>query len=131
MAGRVALVTGGTRGIGAAISIALKQAGYKVAANYASNEEAARNFTEQTLIPAFKWDVPDFKACEDGARRVGQGLGGPIEVLINNAGITRDTTIHRMNFEQWNAVVQTNLSSCFNMCRAVIEAMRDKNFGRI
>jgi len=130
MAGRVALVTGGTRGIGAAISLGLKQAGYKVAANYGGNDEVAKAFTNETGIPAYKWDVSDLKQCEDGVRKVVADLG-PVEVLVNNAGITRDTTIHRMTFEQWNAVIQTNLTSCFNMSRCVIEAMRERSFGRI
>ena len=130
MAGRVALVTGGTRGIGAAISLGLKQAGYKVAANYGGNDEVAKAFTKETGIPAFKWDVSDFKQCEDGVKKVAADLGA-VEVLVNNAGITRDTTIHRMTFEQWNAVIQTNLTSCFNMSRCVIEGMREHNFGRI
>ena len=130
MAGRVALVTGGTRGIGAAISLGLKQAGYKVAANYGGNDEVAKAFTNETGIPAYKWDVSDLKQCEDGVRKVVADLG-PVEVLVNNAGITRDTTIHRMTFEQWNAVIQTNLTSCFNMSRCVIESMRERSFGRI
>ena len=128
---RRALVTGGTRGIGAAISSALMKAGYKVAANYGGNDEAARKFTLETMIPAFKWDVSNFEACQEGVRRVTQALGGPIEVLVNNAGITRDGTMHKMTFEQWNAVIQTNLSSCFNMSRCVIDGMREKSFGRI
>jgi acetoacetyl-CoA reductase len=85
----------------------------------------------ETMIPAFKWDVGDFKACEEGVRRVTQALGGPIEILVNNAGITRDGTMHKMSFEQWNAVIQTNLSSCFNMSRCVIDGMRERSFGRI
>ena len=130
MAGRVALVTGGTRGIGAAISLGLKQAGYKVAANYGGNDEVAKAFTNETGIPAYKWDVSDLKQCEEGVKKVVADLG-PVEVLVNNAGITRDTTIHRMTFEQWNAVIQTNLTSCFNMSRCVIESMRERSFGRI
>ncbi|HZH27916.1 MAG TPA: acetoacetyl-CoA reductase [Azospirillaceae bacterium] len=130
MTGRVAIVTGGTRGIGEAICVALKNAGYKVAANYGGNDERAREFSERTGIPSFKWDVADFNACQEGVRRVEAQLG-PVEVVVNNAGITRDTTIHRMSFEQWNEVIQTNLASCFNMCRAVIDGMRERNFGRI
>jgi len=130
MTGRVAIVTGGTRGIGEAICVALKEAGYKVAANYAGNDEAARAFTERTGIGAYKFDVADFAACQEGVKAVEADLG-PVDVLVNNAGITRDTTIHRMTFEQWNAVIQTNLTSCFNMCRAVIEGMRERGFGRI
>ncbi|MCC7426359.1 MAG: acetoacetyl-CoA reductase [Alphaproteobacteria bacterium] len=128
---RIALVTGGTRGIGAAISTSLKGAGYKVAANYAASDEAAKAFNAATGIPVFKWDVADFEACQQGVKRVAETLGGPVEILINNAGITRDTTLHKMSFEQWNAVIQTNLTSCFNMCRAVIDPMRERKFGRI
>ena len=127
---RVAVVTGGTRGIGAAISIALKNAGYKVAANYGGNEEVAAAFTKETGIKVYKWDVSDFAQCQAGIRQVEADLG-PVDVLVNNAGITRDGTMHKMSFEQWNAVIQTNLSSCFNMCRAVIEGMRARKFGRI
>jgi acetoacetyl-CoA reductase len=131
MAGRVAIVTGGTRGIGAAIAVALKNAGYKVAANYGGNEDVAKKFSAETGIPAYKWDVADPKACEDGVKKVAADLGAPVEILVNNAGITRDGTMHRMTFEQWNAVIQTNLGSCFNMSRAVIEQMRGRKFGRI
>jgi acetoacetyl-CoA reductase len=127
---RVAVVTGGTRGIGRAISIGLKDAGYRVAATYGGNDEAAKEFSEQTSIPVFKFDVSDFNACTAGVRAIEQALG-PIEVLVNNAGITRDSTMHRMSYEQWNAVIQTNLSSCFNMSRSVIDGMRSRGFGRI
>jgi acetoacetyl-CoA reductase len=127
---RVAVVTGGTRGIGRAISVALKNAGYRVAANYGGNDQAARQFNEETGIPVFKFDVAAFDACAEGVKSIGAQLG-PIEVLVNNAGITRDGTMHRMSWEQWNAVIQTNLSSCFNMSRAVIEEMRTRGFGRI
>src|ERR1700757_378959 len=127
---RVAVVTGGTRGIGRAISVALKNAGYRVAANYGGNDQAAREFNEETGIPVFKFDVADFNACAEGVKKIEAELG-PIEVLVNNAGITRDSTMHRMSWEQWNAVIQTNLSSCFNMSRALIEGMRDRRFGRI
>ena len=127
---RVAVVTGGTRGIGRAVSVALKEAGYNVAANYGGNDKAAREFSEETGIPVFKFDVADFNACAEGVKKIEAQLG-PIEVLVNNAGITRDATMHRMNYEQWNAVIQTNLSSCFNMSRAVIEGMRSRRFGRI
>jgi acetoacetyl-CoA reductase len=130
MTGRVAVVTGGTRGIGAAISTALKKAGYKVAANYGGNDEVANKFKAETGIPVYKFDVSDFKACETSIKRIAGDLG-PVDVLVNNAGITRDGTMHRMNFEQWNAVIQTNLTSCFNMCRCVIDSMRERNFGRI
>lgn len=128
--GRVALVTGGTRGIGEAISVALKDAGYSVAANYGGNDEAARQFSQRTGIPAYKFDVSDFEAVQAGVARVVSDLG-PVEVLVNNAGITRDTTIHRMTFEQWDEVIRTNLTSCFNLSRAVIEGMRERGFGRI
>jgi acetoacetyl-CoA reductase len=127
---RVAVVTGGTRGIGRAVSAALKDAGYNVAANYGGNDKAAQEFSEETGIPVFKFDVADFNACAEGVKKIETQLG-PIEVLVNNAGITRDATMHRMNYEQWNAVIQTNLSSCFNMSRAVIEGMRARSFGRI
>ncbi len=128
--GRVALVTGGTRGIGEAISIELKDAGYTVAANYAGNDEAANAFSEQNGIKTFKFDVSDFDAVHSGIAAIEAELG-PIEVLVNNAGITRDGTMHRMDFGQWDAVIQTNLASCFNCSRAVIEGMREREFGRI
>jgi acetoacetyl-CoA reductase len=127
---RVALVTGGTRGIGAAISKALKAAGYTVAANYGGNDEAASKFKATTGIPVFKWDVSSFEACSAGVKQVETEVG-PVEVLVNNAGITRDAMFHRMTPEHWNAVIGTNLSSLFNMCRPVIEGMRSRKFGRI
>src|SRR3989440_10792498 len=127
---RVALVTGGTRGIGAAISKALKGAGYNVAAVYAGNDEAAQKFKGETGIPAFKWDVSSYDACVAGLKQVEAELG-PVEVLVNNAGITRDAPFHRMTPEQWSAVINTNLNSLFNMCRPVIEGMRSRKFGRI
>ena len=127
---RVALVTGGTRGIGEAISIALKEAGCKVAANYAGNDERAQEFTRRTGIPAFKWDVSDFAACQAGVAKV-EAEVGPIDILVNNAGITRDGTIHKMDHEMWQAVIDTNLGSCFNMCRCTIEGMRARKFGRV
>jgi acetoacetyl-CoA reductase len=127
---RTAVVTGGTRGIGEAISIGLRDAGYRVAANYAGNDEAAAKFREATGISVYKFDVGDFEACRAGIAQIEADLG-PIGILVNNAGITRDGTLHRMTFEQWNAVIQTNLTSCFNMCRSVIDGMRDRNFGRI
>lgn len=127
---RVALVTGGTRGIGEAISVALRDAGYTVAANYAGNDTAAAEFTERTGIKAYKFDVSDFDAVKASVAQIEAELG-PVDVLVNNAGITRDGTMHRMSFEQWNAVIQTNLTSCFNTCRAVIDGMRERNFGRI
>jgi acetoacetyl-CoA reductase len=127
---RVALVTGGTRGIGRAISMALKGAGCKVAANYVGNEDAARGFGRDTGIPVFKFDVADFDACEAGIRRIEQELG-PVEILVNNAGITRDTMLHKMTPAQWREVISTDLGSCFNTCRVVIGAMRERGFGRI
>ena len=127
---RVAIVTGGTRGIGEAISTGLKDAGYKVAATYAGNDEAARRFTDKTGITAYKFDVSDYGQCAESVKKIVADLG-PVDVLVNNAGITRDGTLHRMSFEQWNSVIQTNLSSCFNMCRCVIEGMRERGFGRI
>src|SRR5215471_3110104 len=127
---RVALVTGGTRGIGAAIAKALKAGGYKVAANYGGNDEAAQKFKAETSIPVFKWDVSSYEACADGIKKV-EAEVGPVEVLVNNAGITRDSSFHRMKPEQWTAVINTNLNSLFNMCRQVIEGMRERKFGRI
>ena len=127
---RVAVVTGGTRGIGRAISIALRDRGCRVAANYGRDDATARQFEAETNIPIYKFDVSDFNACAQGVKAIEAALG-PVESLVNNAGITRDSTMHRMSFEQWNAVIQTNLASCFNMSRAVIEGMRDRSFGRI
>src|SRR6202048_4764955 len=127
---RVALVTGGTRGIGAAISKALKAAGYKVAASYAGNDEAAQKFKAETGIPVYKWDVSSFEACAAGVKQVEAALG-PVDILVNNAGITRDAQLHRMKPEQWTEVINTNLGSLFNMCRNVIEGMRERKFGRI
>ncbi len=127
---RVAIVTGGTRGIGEAISVGLKDAGYDVAATYAGNDEAAQRFTEKTGITAYKFDVSDYGQCAESVEKIVGDLG-PVDILINNAGITRDGTLHRMSFEQWNSVIQTNLSSCFNMCHCVIEGMRERGFGRI
>ncbi|MEJ2623206.1 MAG: acetoacetyl-CoA reductase [Pseudolabrys sp.] len=127
---RVALVTGGTRGIGAAISKALKAAGYNVAAVYHGNDEAAAKFKAETGIPVFKWDVSSYEACTDGIGKVQAELG-PIEVLVNNAGITRDTMFHRMKPEQWTQVINTNLGSLFNMTRQVWEGMRERKFGRV
>ncbi len=127
---RVAVVTGGTRGIGAAVSVALKAAGYSVAANYGGNDEAANKFKAETGIPVYKWDVSSYAACEAGLKQVEADLG-PVDVLVNNAGITRDTMFHRMKPEQWSDVINTNLSSLFNMCRPVIEGMRSRKFGRI
>ena len=130
MTARVAVVTGGTRGIGKAISIALKQAGYRVAANYSGNDEAAKAFSTETGIPVYKFDVGDYEACQQAITRIGQDLG-PVDVLVNNAGITRDGTLHKMDRLQWEDVIDTNLGGCFNMSRAVIDGMRDRRFGRI
>jgi acetoacetyl-CoA reductase len=127
---RVAVVTGGTRGIGRAISIALRDRGCRVAANYGRDDATARQFEAETDIPIYKFDVSDFNACAQSVKAIEAALG-PVEILVNNAGITRDATMHRMSFEQWNAVIQTNLTSCFNMSRAVIDAMRTRGFGRI
>ena len=127
---RVALVTGGTRGIGASISKALKGAGYKVAANYAGNDAAAEKFKAENAIPVYKWDVSSFDACASGVKQVEAALG-PVDILVNNAGITRDGTFHKMTLEQWNAVINTNLGSLFNVTRQVIEGMRARKFGRI
>jgi len=128
--GRIALVTGGTRGIGAATSIALKDAGYTVAANYAGNDEAANKFTAETGIPAYKWSVTDYDACASGIANVEADLG-PIEVLVNNAGITRDAMFHRMTPEQWREVIDTNLSGAFNMTHPIWPGMRARKFGRV
>ena len=127
---RVAVVTGGTRGIGAAVAKVLKDAGYMVAANYAGNDAAAEKFKADTGIPVYKWDVGSYEACAEGVKKVVADLGH-VEVLVNNAGITRDSTLHRMKPEQWAAVINTNLNSLFNMCRPVIEGMRERKFGRI
>jgi len=127
---RVAVVTGGTRGIGAAISKTLKAAGCKVAANYGGNDEAAQKFKSATGIPVYKWDVSSYQACVDGLKKVESELG-PVDILVNNAGITRDGMFHKMTLEQWTAVINTNLNSLFNMCRPVIEGMRERKFGRI
>ena len=127
---RVALVTGGTRGIGAAISKGLAAKGYKVAANYGGNDEAAQAFKAETGIPVFKFDVGDFSACEAGIKAV-EAEVGPVDVLVNNAGITRDGLFHKMSFEKWQAVIKTNLDSAFTVTRPVIEGMRNRGFGRI
>lgn len=127
---RVALVTGGTRGIGHSISIALRDAGYSVAANYGGNDEAANKFKEETGIPVYKFDVGDFDATKAGIGKIESELG-PVDVLVNNAGITRDTTLHKMSPDKWEAVIRTNLNSDFNCTRNVIEGMRERGFGRI
>src|ERR1700753_3481306 len=127
---RVALVTGGTRGIGAAISRALKEAGYKVAWTCAVNDSAAEKFKTENVIPTYKWDVGSFEACAAGVKQVESDLG-PVDVLVNNAGITKDTAFHKMTPEQWNSVININLGSLFNMTRQVIEGMRARKFGRV
>jgi acetoacetyl-CoA reductase len=127
---RVAVVTGGTRGIGHAISVALKDAGYSVAANYGGNDQAAQNFQSETGIPVYKWDVGDHSACESGLKQVESDLG-PVEVVVNNAGITRDAMFHKMTPEMWNDVIRVNLNSMFNMCHPVLGGMRDRGYGRI
>ncbi|MFN3613541.1 MAG: beta-ketoacyl-ACP reductase [Rubrimonas sp.] len=127
---RVALVTGGSRGIGAAISRALKAAGCKVAANYAGNDEAAQAFSDETGIPVFKWSVADYDACAEGVKKV-EAEVGPVDILVNNAGITRDAMFHKMTPQQWNAVISTNLNGVFNMTHPVWGGMRDRKFGRV
>jgi acetoacetyl-CoA reductase len=127
---RVAIVTGGTRGIGEAISTMLKDKGMNVAANYAGNEERAKGFTERTGIPAYRWDVADFEACQKGIAQVEADLG-PVDVLVNNAGITRDSTMKRMDHDKWQQVIDTNLGGCFNMAKAVFEGMIGRGYGRI
>ncbi|MEE9300170.1 MAG: acetoacetyl-CoA reductase [Alphaproteobacteria bacterium] len=127
---RVALVTGGTRGIGAAVSRALKGAGYRVAASYRADDEAARALGEATGIPVYKWNVASFAECEAGVAKVTAELG-PVEVLVNNAGVTRDAALHKMTPERWSEVIEADLTSCFNMCRLVIAPMREARFGRI
>ncbi len=127
---RVAVVTGGTRGIGAAISVALKNKGYRVAANYGGNDAAATEFQAETGIPVFKFDVGDYAACEKGVAQIVKDLG-PVDVLVNNAGITRDGMLHRMTKDNWDAVIRTNLDSVFNLTRLVIDSMRSRSFGRI
>ena len=127
---KTALVTGGTRGIGKAISLSLKDAGYTVVANYAGNDEAAKAFTNETGIATYKWSVADADACAAGIAKV-EAEVGPIDILINNAGITRDGFMHKMETEQWNAVIDTNLSSLFYMTKPVLEGMRARGFGRV
>ena len=128
---RVAVVTGGTRGIGEAISVALKKHGYKVAANYGGNDAAAQKLSARnTASPSYKFDVGDFKQCQDAIKKITAELG-PVDIVVNNAGITRDGTMHKMTPEMWAQVIETNLGSCFNMCRCVIDSMRERGFGRI
>lgn len=127
---KTALVTGGSRGIGAAISVALKAAGYTVAASYAGNDDAAGKFKNETGIPVYKWDVSDYDSCVEGINKVEADLG-PIDILVNNAGITRDGMFHKMSHEQWQAVINTNLNGLFNMTRPIWEGMRQRGFGRV
>jgi acetoacetyl-CoA reductase len=127
---RVAVVSGGSRGIGAAICKALKAAGYQVAANYAGNDAVASKFKDETGVPVYKWDVSNYKQCAEGMKQVAADLG-PVDILVNNAGITRDSAFHKMTPEQWYDVINTNLNSLFNMTRPVIEGMRERGFGRI
>ncbi len=129
--GRCAVVTGGTRGIGAAIARSLKSDGAFVAVTYRGNDAAADAFRQETGIPVYKWDVADFDACEAGMRQIEKAMDTQVDILINNAGITRDITLHKMSAAQWNEVITTNLTSCFNMCRTVIGGMRERGFGRI
>jgi acetoacetyl-CoA reductase len=127
---RVAIVTGGTRGIGEAISIALRDMGVTVAANYMGNDERANAFTDRTGIRSYKWDVSDFESCQQGVRQVESDLG-PVDILVNNAGITRDATMKRMDHSKWQDVIDTNLGGCFNMAKAVFEGMTGRGYGRI
>jgi acetoacetyl-CoA reductase len=127
---RVAIVTGGTRGIGEAISLALKELGYTVAANYGGNDAKAQAFTDATGIPSYKWDVGDHEATLAGCAKVAEDLG-PVDVVVNNAGITRDGVLQRMSFEDWNEVMRINLGGCFNMAKATFPGMRERKWGRI
>jgi len=127
---RVAIVTGGTRGIGEAVCLALKDEGFTVAANYGGDDARAEAFTAKTGIPAYKWDVGDHQACLDGCARVAEALG-PVDVLVNNAGITRDGVLHKMSFDDWNEVMRVNLGGCFNMAKATFPGMRERGWGRI
>ena len=127
---RVAIVTGGTRGIGAAISEMLKDNGFAVAATYGGNDQRAEAFTQQTGIPAYKWDVSDFDACQEGAAKIEADIG-PVDVLVNNAGITRDGTLIKMDHDMWQQVIDTDLGSCFNMAKSVFTGMRERKYGRI
>ncbi|MBM0169395.1 acetoacetyl-CoA reductase [Altererythrobacter sp. C41] len=127
---RVAIVTGGTRGIGEAISLALKAQGRTVVANYAGNDERAQRFSAAHGIPVYKWDVGDHEACQDGCRRVTEEVGA-VDIVVNNAGITRDGTLHKMTFDDWNEVMRINLGGCFNMAKACFPGMRERGWGRI
>jgi len=128
---RIAIVTGGTRGIGAAVASRLNAAGYRVAATYHGNDAAAAAFARETGIRVYKWEAANFAACADGVATVAWDFGGPIEILVNNAGITRDAMLHKMEPVQWSEVIASDLTSCFNMCRAVIGPMREHGYGRI
>ena len=127
---RTALVTGGTRGIGKAICVALKEAGYKVAANYAGNDQAALEFREETDLATYKWDVGDYEACREGVAAIESDLGA-VDILVNNAGVTRDAPFHKMTAEQWNKVIDTNLTGVFNITHVVWPGMRERGFGRV
>ncbi|MBA17193.1 MAG: beta-ketoacyl-ACP reductase [Sphingomonas sp.] len=131
VARRIAIVTGGTRGIGEAISLALRDQGVVVAANYAGNEEKARAFSERTGIASFKWDVGDFDACEAGVKQVSETLGGNVDIVVNNAGITRDATLQKMSRDMWEDVIRINLGGCFNMAHTTYPGMRERKWGRI
>jgi acetoacetyl-CoA reductase len=128
--GKVAIVTGGTRGIGEAVSMALKDLGMTVAANYGGNEERAKAFTDRTGIASYKWDVGDYDACQEGCAKVADEFG-PVDVLVNNAGITRDGVLAKMSFDDWNEVMRVNLGGCFNMAKACFPGMRERGWGRI
>ena len=128
--GRVAIVTGGTRGIGEAVSLGLQAHGFTVVANYAGNEAKAKAFTDETGIPAYRWDVGDHQACLDGCARVAEEVG-PVDVVVNNAGITRDGTLHKMSYDDWHEVMRVNLGGCFNMAKATFGGMRERGWGRI
>ena len=130
MMGRVAIVTGGTRGIGEAVSLGLQAHGFTVVANYAGNDVKAKAFSDATGIKTYKWDVGDHQACLDGCARV-EAEVGPIDVVVNNAGITRDGTLHKMSFDDWNEVMRINLGGCFNMAKATFPGMRERGWGRI
>jgi len=127
---RVAIVTGGTRGIGEAISLALQEQGVTVAANYAGNDERAKAFTEKTGIKSYKWDVSDFDACQEGVKQIEAELG-PVDIIVNNAGITRDATMKKMTYDMWSDVMRTNLAGCFSMAKAVWDGMSARKYGRI
>jgi len=128
---RLAIVTGGTRGIGESISLALNEAGYKVVANYTVNNTNAKRFEEKSGIKSYQWDVSDFDSCTDAVKKIEDDFGCSVDILINNAGITRDGMMHKASHKHWNEVINTNLTSCFNMAHATIKQMREKNFGRI